>query len=312
MKIGTTLIGLENILKQESNGKIICLGRVLFSKNKNLKSATICYDYIKHFKFKDEKEIYDNISKIKPKFKGSFRVDCSREGKHNFGSQEIRERVGEIIYNEGHKVDLNYPKNIFYVDIINDFCLFGKNPVNVGKRNYRVRSSKDSLNAALAFSLLKAGNFKKNNVLLDPFCSDGIILIEAALLGGKKLYGLSNDIKNASINAKVAKVKLNLYNKDLNWLDTLFKKGSVDLIVTKPLFPSKTKSLNFVDKITRELFHQAAYILKKKGKIILLIPKLELIEKYAKIYNFDIKEELNVKFGDLNYKVLSLKKQSFK
>ena len=312
MKVATTLIGLEQVLKKESNGKIICLGRVLFSKNKSLKSAIIYYDYITYFKFKDEKEIYDNISKIKLKFKGSFRVDCSRQGEHNFTSQEIREKVGEIIYNQGHKVELDNPKNIFYVDIIDNYCLFGKNPVNIGKRNYRVRSAKDSLNASLAFSLLKIGNFKKESILLDPFCSDGIILIEAALVGGKKLYGLSNDIKNASINAKVAKVKLNFYNKDLNWLDTLFKKNSVDLIITKPLFPSKTKSLNFVDKITRELFHQAAYILKKKGKMILLTPKLELIEKYAKIYNFNIKEELNIKFGNLNYKVLSLKKQSFK
>ncbi len=312
MKIATTLIGLEKILKEECNGKIIIPGRILFSKNKKLKSALMIYDYIAHFRFKSEEEIYNKINEIKLKFKGSFKVDCSREGEHNFNSQEIREKVGEIIYQKGNKVDLSNPENIFYVDIINDYCFFGKNPVNFGKRGYRLRSSKDSLNATAAFALLKIAKFKKNQILLDPFCSDGIILIEAGLLGGKKLYGFGQDIKNASINSKIAKVKINLYKEDLNFLDTLFKKNSVDLIISKPLFPSKTKSVNFVDKIIRELFHQADYILKEKGKMILLTPKTELIEKYSKIYNFNIKEELKVKVGNLEYKILVLNRKSFK
>ncbi len=308
MKIATTLIGLEIILKEECNGKIIIPGRVLFSKVKKLKSALMIYDYIVNLKFKDEEEIYNKINEIKLKFKGSFRVDCSREGEHIFNSQEIREKIGEIIYKKGNKVDLSNPENIFYVDIINDYCFFGKNPANIGKRSYRLRSSKDSLNATLAFALLKIAKFKKSQILLDTFCSDGIILIEAGLLGGKKLYGFNYDVKNASINSKIAKVKINLYKEDLNFLDTLFKKNSVDLIITKPLFPSKTKSVNFVDKIIRELFHQADYILKEKGKMILLTPKTELIEKYSKSYNFNIKEELKVKIGNLDYKILSLKK----
>jgi 23S rRNA G2445 N2-methylase RlmL len=312
MKVATTLIGLEKILEKNCKGKIIGPGRVLFTKNKDLRSALIVYDYINHFKFKNEKDIYKNISKIKLKFQGAFKVDCLRQGEHSFNSQEIRQKVGEIIYNKGYEVDLNNPKNIFYVDIINDCCFFGKNPVNLGKRDYRVRVNKDSLNAVLAYSLLKLADFKKNQVLIDPFCSDGVILIEAGLLNGKKLYGLSQDIKNANINSKVAGVKINLYKNDLGWLSTLFKQNSVDLIITKPLFPSKTKSVKFVDKIIKELFYQSKFILKKKGRMVLLTPKTELIEKYAKLYRFNLKEELSIKSGGLDFKVLKLNKKSFK
>lgn len=312
MKIATTLIGLENVLKNESKGNVIIPGRVLFNKDINLKSALMIYDYITYFKFDKEQEIYDNISKINLRFKGSFRVDCNREGEHIFNSQEIRQNVGEIIYNKNHKVDLDNPKNIFYVDIINNYCFFGKNPVNLAKRDYRVRAGKDSLNAALAFSLLKIAEFDKNKSLLDTFCGDGIILIEAALLGGKKIYGFGNDIKNASINSKVAKVKLSLHDKDLNWISTLLKKNSLDLIITKPLFPSKKKSVNFVDKITRELFIQSDCVLKRNGKIILLTPKTEIIKKYAKLYKFNIEEILNIIYGKLDYKVLKLTRKSFK
>jgi tRNA G10 N-methylase Trm11 len=312
MKIATTLIGLEKILAEESNGKIMIPGRVLFKKNKILRSALIVYNYINHFKFKNEDEIYENISRIKLKLKESFRVDCSRTGNHIFNSQEIREKVGEIIYNKGNKVDLKTPKNIFYVDIINDYCFFGKNPLNLGKRNYRVRSSRDNINSVLAFSLLKIADYKKNQVLLDPFCRDGIILIEAGLIGGKRLYGLNYDIKNASINSKVAKVKVNLYKENLSFLSKLFKENSVDLIITKLFSPSKTKSINFVDKITKESFNQSKTILKKNGKMILLALKTELIKKYAELYKFKIEEELKILIGNENYFILNLHKKSFK
>lgn len=306
MKIAATLIGLENILKKDVKGKIIYPGRIIFNKG-NLKSSLIVYDYITSFKFKNEEEIYKNISKIKFRINKSFRVDCSRQGMHKFSSQDIRQNIGELIYNKGNKVDLDNSGTIVYIDIINDFCIVGLNPKKL-KINYKIRVSNDSMNACLAYSLLKTARFNKDKMLLDPFCSDGTLLIEAGLLGGKRLYGLAQDIKNASINSKIAKVKLNLSNKELNWLDTMFKKNSVDLIISKPIYPSKTKNVNFVDKIIKELFHQAEYILKKKGLMLLISPKTELLEKYAKEYKFRFKEELNVFIGGINYKVLSFKK----
>ena len=306
MKIGTTLTGLENILKKEVKGKIIYPGRVLFSKG-NSRASLIVYDYLTSFKFNNEKEIYDKVKKRKFKVKKTFRVDCSRQGKHKFSSQDIRGNIGELI---NKKVNLNNPKTIIYVDIIDDFCIIGLNPENVGKRDYKVRVNNDTLNACVAYSLLKLANFSKNKTLLDAFCSDGTILIEAGLLGGKKLYGLTQDIKNASINSKIAKVKLNLYKENLNWLDTLFKKDSVDLIISKPIYPSKRRKLEEVDKIIKELFHQASYILKKNGLMLLISPKIELFEKYSKIYRFKMKHELTVLTGNDEYKVLSFKKSN--
>src|SRR3989344_1188391 len=306
MKIGVTFKGLEEILKQDTKGKTIYPRRVLFSKGK-LNSAILNYDYVTSFNFKNEEEIYEKIKNLKIKINKDFRVDCSREGNHNFNSQEIRQNIGEIIYSKGNKVNLDNPGTIIYIDIIDNFCIIGLNPEKL-KRNYKVRTSNNSLSASIAYSLLKLSKFNKNKSLLDPFCSDGTILIEAGLIGGKKLYGLCQDTKNASINSKIAKVKINLYQENLSWLDTLFKKSSLDLIISNPIFPSKTKSVDFVEKIIKELFHHANYILKKNGLMILISPKTEILEKYAKIYKFKIKEELNIVIGGINHKVLSFKK----
>ncbi len=305
MKIGTTLVGLENITKEESKGKIIYPGRILFSIKKNLRSALLIYDYIESFKFKDEEDIYTKVKKIKFSIKKDFKVECNREGKHKFTSQDIKIKVGEII---NKKVNLFNPKTVVFLDIINDFCIIGLNPKNTGKRSYKIRINNDTLNSVIAYSLLKLSKCTKNKVLLDPFCSDGTILIEAGLLGGKKLYGFSQDIKNASINSKIAKVKINLYKENLSWFDTLFKKESVDLIISKAPYPSKRKRLEDVEKIIKELFHQASFILNKKGIILLISPKPELLEKYSKIYKFKSKEELVIKKGEEELKVLSFKK----
>ncbi|MEK6933045.1 MAG: THUMP domain-containing protein [Nanoarchaeota archaeon] len=306
MKIGVTFNGLEKVLKQDTKGKIIHSGRVLFSKGK-LNSATMSYGYITSFNFKNDEEIYEKIKNLKIKVNKDFRVDCSREGNHNFSSQEIRQNIGEIIYNKGNKVNLDSPKTVVYIDIIDNFCIIGLNSKKL-KRDYKVRTSNNSLNASVAYSLLKLSKFNKNKSLLDPFCSDGTILIEAGLMKGKKLYGLCQDTKNASINSKIAKVKINLYQENLSWLDTLFKKDSLDLIISNPIFPSKTKSFNFVEKIIKELFHHSSYILKKNGLILLISPKTDLLKKYAEIYKFKVKEELEIIIGGLDYKVLSFKK----
>ena len=71
MRIATTLIGLENILKEESKGKVIYPGRVVFSKGK-LKSALLIYDYITSFHFKNEDDIYNNLKKIDFKINKDF------------------------------------------------------------------------------------------------------------------------------------------------------------------------------------------------------------------------------------------------
>ncbi len=305
MKIGVTLIGLEEILKKEIKGKIVYPGRILFNKE-NSGASLLVYDYVKSFKFKDENEIYDKISKLK--IKKDFRVDCSRIGDHKFSSQDIREKVGEIVHNQGNKVNLKNPETLVYIDIIDDFCIIGLNPEFIGKRKYRVRINNDTLNACLAYSLLKLAKFNPKKVLLDPFCSDGTLLIEAGLLKGKKIYGFSTDVKNASINSKIAKVKLNLYTERLDWISTLLKKDSVDLIISKAPYPSKRKKIEEVESIIRDLFNQALNVLNKKGLMLLISPKIEILLKYAKLYNFKVKEELKIKQGDQELTALSFRK----
>lgn len=307
MFIAATLEGLESITESEVKGKAVSKGRVIYSKEKNtIKSALFSYQLVKEFEFKKEQDIYKQ--ELKLKFKGSFRVDCNREGNHKFSSQDIRKSLGELIYKKGFKVNIKNPENIIFVDIKDNKCFIGLNPKFHTKRFYRIRNTLGSINASLAYALVFLAEIKKADKILDPFCTDGVILIEAGLLGCKDLYGLAQDTKNASINAKLAKVKINLNKESLDWIDTKFENGFITKIITKIISPSKKISKQIAEEITKEFFYQAKYVLNKKGIMVILTQNKEIIEKFAPEFEFKIIKLLEVKQGDLVYKILKLKR----
>src|SRR3989339_502340 len=173
--IASTLECLESITEEELSGKKISPGRVLYTKPKKIiRSALFSYKLLKQFKFKKEEEIY------------------------------------KIDFNQGFKVDLKKPDNIIFMDIKNDNCFIGINPVQNSKRGYRIRNTSGSINSTIAYSLVSLAEINKTDNVLDPFCKDGVILIEAGISKAKKLNGLERDIKNSSINSKLAKIKINL------------------------------------------------------------------------------------------------------
>ena len=306
--IAITTKGLEEITAKELNGVVIAEKHVLFSKLKKSKTSNTIFQLLDSFKFKDIKEIEKRVDKIKISFKKSFRVECLRYGSHNFKSVEVEREVGKILFKKGNKVDLKNPNEIFFVSILNDLCFFGVLKYdNLCKREYRVKRNNQSINACVAYSLLLIAGIKKSNILLDPFCKDAVIPIEASLMGIKKIHALDslkNNIRNATINIKMAKVRnINLGNFDVSWLDTKFKKESVDFIITN-LFISKREKEP--EKIVKEFFYQSNFIVKKK--IILITNKPDLIKEF--LDKFKIEKEMPIAIGEMYYTILDIKKEN--
>ncbi len=106
-------------------------------------------------------------------------------------------------------------------------------------------------------------------------------------------------ITSAKKNAKIAGInkELKLSRCDIEWLDTKFKKNSVDKIITYPPQLSKNIDQKITEKIYNELFYQADFILKEKGKIILITKSLDLLKKYAEKYKFILEKQREVYSG---------------
>ena len=176
-------------------------------------------------------------------------------------------------------------------------CLIGLEPKkDLCKRQYRVRTSNNSLNCCLASALLIVANYNPKQTLLDPFCSDGAIAIEAALKGGKVFAHdpKQTNLFNAKLNAQVANVKIN------------FEIQQADQIITQLPFVSKRSNPKVIEKQLINFLE----LTKKAKSITIITQKTELLEKLIENYNLKISEKRKVLIGEQKYEILCLKKKT--
>lgn len=321
--ICVTLYGLEDLLIKEIKKKLdikakkICRGRVLLETENTddlnkLRLVKRFYSLIDYLKFNKINQVYDCVDKLDfSEIKESFIVRCNREGDHKFNSSFIERKLGEIIFNKGFKVSMKDYEKMVFVEIVDDMFLIGYMiKDDLCKRYYRIKINNSSVNACLAYAMVCLADCKTNNILVDPFCKDGIICIEASFHGCKNVYGFDeskNNLRNAEINCKLAKANVNFDNVGLKWLDTKFEKEKVDTIVTKLPSVSRHFSEDKINGIYSDLFCQAKHILKKEGVIVLCCEKDDLLKKKISKNGFNVTGELIVSTGNLDYSLVVLR-----
>lgn len=118
------------------------------------------------------------------------------------------------------------------------------------------------------------------------------------------------NINAAKKNAKIAGINksINFSRMDVEWLDTKLDKESIDKIITHPVEISKNVDVKDIEKVYNEFFYQAEFILKKNGKVVVIIRDSDLLKKVGGKYKFKVEEEREVWCGKQGFKVLVLQK----
>ncbi len=113
-------------------------------------------------------------------------------------------------------------------------------------------------------------------------------------------------ITAAQKNSKLAGVNksINFSRIEVEWLDTKFSEKEIDRLVTNPPEASKRIDEKFIEKLYKELFYQAEYIMSDKGKIALLARNTDLLKKCAEPHKFTHAEERNVQLGKEEFKAI--------
>ena len=186
------------------------------------------------------------------------------------------------------------------------------------KRPYQ--NSTISLSPRIARMLVNMTMLNEGQRLLDPFCGTGTILMEAAVLNinvigfdkdSQKIKGTWQNInwlRDAGRISKNVHAKLQRRNaRDLRFFD----RDSIDAIATEPIlipplkrFPSEEEAKDMLldsFKTYREFLRSAEYVLKRNGKIALVIPYIRLSTR--KKAGFDVEqllEGINLQMAKLN------------
>src|SRR3989344_782343 len=310
-----TLKNLEEIAQEEikeltkKESKIILPQRVQTESNiKFLQSALQIYKFIELIDFKDLKDLKNKFPKIK--VKETFKLIIQKTSTTYLETEEIIESIAPIIIeNNKTKVNLKDPKTIILLDFHEKKVIVGINPINLIKRDYHIKTTSPSINSTLAFATIYLTKPKKGEIIIDPNCRDGSILLEANHYQKKtKLYASSKlypHINATTINSKIIKANIEISQHEINFLDTKFDKESTDIITS--YLPSKTKnnSEKAIRKLYKEFFSTSKYILKQKGRIsIITLSPNKIIEEEAK--NFKIIKKIETIKGNTNYLIIVL------
>jgi len=211
---------------------------------------------------------------------GSFRASALSLD-DSVENNELEQDVGAAIKEKTNEtVDLENPDVVFYVFLNKNHKMLGIDfsGIDLSKRDYKIFNTRQSVKGTLAYFLLRYADYKRDHILVDPFCDTGEIIIEAAHYTyclsvnsfhkdklafshfssvsyqfpefkvpavQPTIFGFShllNDIKSAQKNAKIAGVhKLISFSKvEADWLDIKFKDVQVDRIITKIFFTQHT------------------------------------------------------------------------
>jgi len=255
-----------------------------------------------------EKEISRLAEKIYQKIykKGTFAI---------ISSQRVEKKLGEKLVKKGNlKVNLENPK-------VRVVCFYSQKKYYAGidiplKRNFEERKpqfrpyfSPTSLHPKIARTLVNLSEVKKGDVVFDPFCGTGGILIEAGLMK-MKIQGVDCDekaVKGCRKNLKF--YGLNGEIKRENALNLKLKK-KVDAIVTDLPYG---KSSIITEKNVTELYKKfltvtIPKILKEKKLAVIMLPAKYKIKIPKKLFSVEGTYKIYV-HKSLSRKILVLRKK---
>lgn len=121
---------------------------------------------------------------------------------------------------------------------------------------------------------------------------------------------MQKHVKAAEKNAKIAGVNksISFTRMDVDWLDTKFREGSIDKIITHPPQIGRRMKSHILLRIFDEFFYVAKTILSKEGLIVMVFNKPELLEKPLEKHGFKIYRKRDVWQGKEMLHILTIKR----
>lgn len=228
-------------------------------------------------------------------------MDNSMNPEHTFAvritgksSSGLERKAGEIIKRKGYSVNLMDPSKTFTLLFTKQTCFFCLLVYSVDKKQFGVRRphlrpffSPGVIMPKFARALVNLSGIKEKELLLDPFCGTGGILIEAGLIGAR-IMGIDVQekmVRGAEENLRYYGLNGNLIVGDAT--NMALRDNSVDAIVTDMPYgrSSLISGSGYVIAESRSLFLEGLYqnaldvahrVLKQRGKAVIVSNSLSL------------------------------------
>jgi putative N6-adenine-specific DNA methylase/tRNA (guanine6-N2)-methyltransferase len=211
----------------------------------------------------------------------TFRATTVRQGDHDFTSVDVQRVAGGGL--DAHydaAVDLEDYDVEVRVDVHDDRCLVSVQHTReaLSRRQLEGYQPRAALKANVAYALLRLPHLDAPpDVLLDPFCGSGTILLEAADLW-PEVQGYGNDWDEEAVTGARENVgraglsdRIAIREGDVWHLAERFDDVTADLVVTNPPFGVRmASSMDFLP-FYRRVLEQLSEVLRPGGMVVMLV-----------------------------------------
>ncbi len=207
--VAKTLFGLEDVLKKElidlgaekvrTGNRVVEFSgdmEMIYKSNLWLRTAISILVPIKKFKFRDQDDLYNQLSRIKydeyMSVNNSFAIKGAVNSKlfnyTKYPMLVMKDAIADYFRdkydNKRPDVDTTRPNILFDLHIKENECTIALNSSGAPlfQRGYRKATGEAPLNEVVAAGLLYLSGWDQKSNLVDPFCGSGTIPIEAALM----------------------------------------------------------------------------------------------------------------------------------
>ncbi|KAK2193290.1 hypothetical protein NP493_16g11006 [Ridgeia piscesae] len=211
-------------------------------------------------------------------FQPTFRVSCKCSGSaaRFFTPQHLSKVVSyQLRTHTGWKVDLRRPLFEVTVQLNNAGLTIGL-PLCDRPLSQRPYIKTIGLRSTLAWILSQLAKVKPGDIVLDPMCGAGTILVEAARSLPDAIY-LGSDISDKQLtlameNVTLAKVcgNVHLFQADVKQLPQLLGQREVDCIICDVPFGISHSCVQDVKELYPHLIHAMDSVLAVHGRVVLL------------------------------------------
>ncbi len=251
----------------------------------------------------------------------TFRVTSNRYGEHDFTSVDVQRAAGAGVDRRyDAAVDLEEFDVEVRVDVRDRQCLVGiqytKNELS--KRFPNEYAPRASLKTNVAYAMLQLAHIEEHEpeVLLDPFCGAGTVLMETAEVY-PDIEVLGSDISHRAArgtreNAEAAGLgdRISVKQADARELYRHYDRGEADLIVTNPPYGKRLGADKNFYEFYRDVLGQFVRTLSPEGRVVMLVYKRGVFRGAIGEYpQFDIRHVRVVETGGLYPGIFVLQKR---
>jgi tRNA (guanine10-N2)-dimethyltransferase len=223
------------------------------------------------------------------------RVRHVKEYSSEINGMDLERRLGELLLEivPGAKVDLKRPSKAFLGVLTSGKFVFGVKLAEIPAKPFVDRRPRkkpffhpSAMQAKLARCMVNLAEPKAGDLLLDPFCGTGSMLIEASLIGCRAV--------GVDVQLRMAKGSL----RNMKQLDTnaegiivgdvrCLPLRKIDRVVTDPPYGISSTTLKRTTKqLVEELFAKVYELLPNGNRICIASPKSLKIGQLGKAFGF--------------------------